>query len=99
MERILFTRIHKTGSTSVAWALRSLFEPQEICPYMHGFRVRAAPAEELARYRFFQGHITPAAVREKLGEVHAFTVLREPRSRLISAYGHWHKHGPNAAAT
>ena len=95
MKRLLFARIQKTGGTSLHKALATLFPPDRIAPHMHDYQISEAAPEELERYSFFAGHISPGVIREKVDDIAAVTVLREPVGRLISAYGHWHWYGRN----
>lgn len=83
--------IHRTGGQSLSAALRLLYSEDEICPQNTEHGVLAQNPDDLAKYRLFMGHISPAALTSVFGsELETITLLRDPRARIISAYNLWH---------
>ena len=85
----LFLRIHKTASEALAKQLLDRLPPGTVCPDAFEWRVRARTPEALRRFAFFQGHIAPEALRGAFDTLRVFTMLREPRERLLSCYFYW----------
>jgi len=85
----LFMRIHKTASEALAKQVRDRLAPDSVCPEQFEWQVRTLPAERLRRYRFFQGHISPPALTPAVDRLQVFTMLREPRERLLSCFFYW----------
>jgi hypothetical protein len=102
--RLIFLHIPKTAGTSVAAVLTQHFCVDEIATVPTSLiRPGSHPATALAgrTFRLFGigqhfDHDNVAALRHALqGEEppFVFTILREPRSRLISQYLHWRRTG------
>ena len=81
-----FLHLHKTAGTSVRSFLERFFRPEEICPAGFRHQFRALGREELASYRMFAGHLDWEDLDQVGGPSFTFTVLREPRERLLSYY-------------
>lgn len=81
-----FLHLPKTAGTSVRHFLAKFFRPEEICPA--GFRgeFRALSDDQLATYRVFAGHLDWEDLDRVEGPSFTFTVLREPRERVLSYY-------------
>ncbi|MFM8891951.1 MAG: hypothetical protein ACKOTB_10100, partial [Planctomycetia bacterium] len=98
---LVFLHIPKTAGTAVASILTQWFRPGELKPWDLGLVRRAThPTEAIATrgYRLFgigmhYDHDHVASIRHALSGINVrpfvVTVLREPRSRLISQYLHW----------
>jgi len=89
--RAAFVHIPKTGGTSVIGALATAIDPARIFPdpgpdFPDRYRLSLHAPALLAEYDYFLGHYTLHEIRYIPGEVYTFTVLREPRARLISQY-------------
>ena len=101
-KRLIFLHIPKTAGTAVASVLTQWFGVDEIMPCsLAAVRTGSHPVNMMAsrRFRLFGigmhlDHDQVAAIRHALrGEERpfVFTVLREPRARLISQYRHWRR--------
>jgi len=101
-KRLIFLHIPKTAGTAVASVLTQWFGVDEIMPCsLAAVRTGSHPVNAMAsrRFRLFGigmhlDHDQVAAIRHALrGEERpfVFTVLREPRARLISQYLHWRR--------
>ena len=100
--RLIFLHIPKTAGTAVASVLTQWFGVDEIMPCsLAAVRAGSHPVNVMAsrRFRLFGigmhlDHDQVAAIRHALrGEERpfVFTLLREPRARLISQYQHWQR--------
>jgi hypothetical protein len=74
---VVFLHIPKTSGTAITAALKKLFSPEEVCP---------AIQQELPIYRLFAGHYYWNELSRVPSPRILFTVLREPRARLLSLY-------------
>jgi hypothetical protein len=81
-----FLHLPKTAGTSVRSFLKRFFRPEEICPASFRDEFRALGRDKLASYRMFAGHLDWEDLDEVKGPSFTFTVLREPRERLLSYY-------------
>jgi hypothetical protein len=89
--RVAFVHIPKTGGTSVISALAAAIEAPRIFPdpgpdFPDRYRLSLHAPALLAEYDYFLGHYALHEIRYIPGEVYTFTVLREPRARIISQY-------------
>jgi hypothetical protein len=89
--RAAFVHIPKTGGTSVIGTLTAAIDPARIFPdpgpdFPDRYRLSLHAPALLAEYDYFLGHYALHEIRYIPGEVYTFTVLREPRARLISQY-------------
>jgi hypothetical protein len=80
--RTVFMHIPKTAGTTVRRTLRANFPEKLTFPDTNW--LGSYPANELSQYRLFMGHFTLHAIQHIPGEKRIFTVLREPRERLLS---------------
>jgi hypothetical protein len=81
--------IHKAAGTSFARFLIEHFDDAEVCAWR--FEHQASAAEEARRCRLFTGHISIPAMKAVAPDARLVTILRDPRERLLSAYGHWRR--------
>ncbi len=98
LQPTLFMRIHKTASEALAKQICDRLPAETVCPEQFEWRVRELPAAALSRFNFFHGHISPATLSEVFGPLRVFTMLRDPRERLLSCYYYWRagsKHARN----
>jgi hypothetical protein len=89
IERILFMHIHKTAGTAMSKQLFSHWPGHQICPARFECQVLRIDPVQLSQFTIFFGHITPAALAPVVGPLKYMTILREPRTRLLSAYFFW----------
>lgn len=90
--RWVFLHLPKTGGTTVHGILGAHVEPQRICRarYNNLLNLRAA---EVASASYFSGHFDRRALAAIPGrDVRVFTMLREPRARLVSLYQFFRAH-------
>lgn len=86
--KLAFLHLPKTGGTSLTRMLDHAFADEDIFPdrYMIG----RYPASYLSRYSLFRGHFSRQELSLIPGPLQILTVLREPRSRLVSQYRFHH---------
>jgi hypothetical protein len=85
----LFMRIHKTAGESLVKQIRDRLPADTICPEEFEWRIRRLPPPELRRFSFYQGHISPSALAPVFMNLRVFTLLRNPRERLLSCFHYW----------
>lgn len=83
--------IHKTGGQSLSRFLERFFAPHEICPHNVDHAILTCSANELARYKFFRGHISPHALSQRVPTFTTITIVRNPRERLFSTFYYWQR--------
>lgn len=87
--RALFIHIPKTGGVSVTRFIQSNVPVREIAPLDHDAPMSSFDWRELGEYRFFLAHCTyPARALIGGDDAAAFTFLRDPIDRSISAFNH-----------
>jgi hypothetical protein len=85
----LFMRIHKTASEALQKQIFDRVPKEDVCPLEFEWAVRTLSDTRLRTYRYFSGHISPAALSETVGPPLVLTMLRDPRERLLSCYYYW----------
>jgi hypothetical protein len=85
----LFMRIHKTAGEALAKQISERLPAHEICPEQFEWQVRARSAADLQKFSFFQGHISPSTLSAVFAPLRVFTMLREPKERLLSCFFYW----------
>lgn len=84
-QKLFFIHIPKTAGTSVRFALESRFDPAKVMP-VEGYNEKDTGPRALRRYDLIAAHLG-ADHFNFIGEGYrSFTVLREPRARLVSLY-------------
>lgn len=84
--RIVFMHLPKTGGTAVHSMLRQHFRDEEVCPERWNNLYRYSLGE-LTHYRLFSGHFDHTSCQLVPGANNKiFTMLREPKARLMSLY-------------
>jgi hypothetical protein len=89
--RIVFLHIMKTAGNALRRRLESLVPPEAVRPEQLG-RPAQFSVEHFAPYRLIAGHFSAVDAAHVPGPKRVFTVLREPRERLISLYVYWSRH-------
>jgi hypothetical protein len=89
--RIVFVHLMKTAGNALRRRLESLVPPGTVYPEAQG-RPGQQTIEDLAQYRLIAGHMTCDDALHVPGPKKVFTVLREPRDRLVSLYVYWNRH-------
>jgi hypothetical protein len=89
MQATLFMRIHKTASEALAKQICDRLRPAIMCPDAFEWQIRRRTASELRTFSFFHGHISPTSLSVAFGSLRAFTMLRDPRERLLSCFFFW----------
>jgi hypothetical protein len=95
--RLVFIHIMKTAGNALRRRLEQLVPPGTVRPEELG-RPGAHPPEALLPWRLIAGHITAADAAHVPGPKRVFTVLREPKERLLSLYVFWSRHSDAAIA-
>ncbi|WP_270936782.1 sulfotransferase family 2 domain-containing protein [Falsiroseomonas oryzae] len=90
--RIVFLHMMKTAGTSIRRRLEELAEGEPVFRREKDGRPGDVPAADLARYRVVMGHFNILDARHVPEPRRIFTVLREPRERLVSFYHFLHRH-------
>ena len=85
----LFMRIHKTASEALAKQVCERLPVGAVCPEEFEWKIRNLPPAELSSFSFFHGHISPSVFSPTFTSLRVFTMLREPRERLLSCFFYW----------
>ena len=91
MPRIVFIHLMKTAGNSLRRRLEKLVPPGTVRPETLG-RPGQFPVESFAPYRLVAGHMTADDAAHVPGPKRVFTVLRDPKQRLVSLYVFWNRH-------
>ncbi len=86
--KLVFLHIPKNAGTTLTRILDKNFKVPEIFPHIS--LIGHYPASFIAKHRLFHGHYTLNEIQYIPGEKYVFTLLREPRARILSQY-HYHK--------
>lgn len=96
--RIVFLHLMKTAGTSMRERLEEIAGKEPVWRVdVEGRPSHAKPAD-LARYRVVMGHMTFTDTRQIPSPRRVFTVLREPRERVVSLFHFLHRHREEVAA-
>lgn len=91
-ERIVFMHVPRTGGTTLTALLAAAVGDDVVCPEKFN-DLPLWPAGLLARYRIFAGHFDRVTIDVIPGaRKKVITLLRDPRSRIISTYRFWRIH-------
>ena len=90
MQSILyFLHIPKTAGTSLNNIIKEQFPKNKVYPYATYHQVYTNTKLKLDNYDIIAGHFTHSYVQNMIRPVKIITVLRNPVSRVISAYNHF----------
>lgn len=84
--KVVFLHIPKTAGQSVHEALVGAFGADAICPARVNEQLYAYDIAQLHGWRVFSGHLDWSRLDCLRGPRFVFTVLREPRDRILSFY-------------
>lgn len=84
-KKVVFLHIPKTGGTSLHKMLLPYFNKRRVCPERFN-RIKNLSERELNCYDFFSGHFDRVSVERIPGVKQVVSMLRDPRSRIISSY-------------
>lgn len=85
-EKLVFMHFPKTGGTTLHNLLVSQFLPEAVCKERHN-QLHKLDRADLAKIRFFSGHYSYESIQKNIpGRKMLLTILREPKTRIISAY-------------
>jgi hypothetical protein len=84
--KVIFLHIPKTAGQSVHAALTAAYGASAICPARVNEQLFGMTVAELNNYQVFSGHLDWSLLDCVRGPRFAFTVLREPRDRILSFY-------------
>lgn len=97
---VAFLHLEKTAGTSLASFLTARFHPLQIDPdpdrVFPPHVKRPFPEhviERVRRYPLVWGHYDLPSIRRLGDSRFVFTLLREPRARILSLYWYWRSHG------
>ena len=92
--RLVFLHVEKCGGTTLHAMLTSQFDAGSVCPERQD-QLGDWTVNELAAFRLFSGHFELSCCRSIPGALRLVTMLREPRSRLLSLFHFWKSHRPH----
>ncbi len=84
--KLVFLHIPKTAGQSVHAYLQGGFSAAEIAPSRMNNMLIGMTLDEIRRYRLFSGHLDWALLDGIEPPKFVFTILREPRDRILSFY-------------
>lgn len=97
---VAFLHLEKTAGMSLASFLTSRFHPLQIdpdpdrtCPPHVKLPFPPHVIERVKRYPLVWGHYDLPSIRRLGDDRFMFTILREPKARILSLYWYWRSHG------
>ena len=86
MDKLVFMHLPKTGGTTLHNLLSKNFNPEDICSERHN-KLDTIEKFKLKSWIFFSGHYDLNSINQNISEPKKIiTILREPKSRILSAY-------------
>jgi hypothetical protein len=86
MTKIIFLHIPKTAGQSVHHFFQTSFTKDEICPARVNGQLKELDCDTLNKYTVFSGHLDWQYLECLEGSKYVFTILREPKERILSFY-------------
>lgn len=90
---LVFFHIPKTGGSTIHDLLSNEFASARICPERFN-NLDKMSRRELVQYDLFSGHFDRNSIQRLPNRPRVITVLREPKSRILSLYYYWKSHRP-----
>lgn len=87
--KVVFLHLRKTGGASLSAMLKKHFRKERIFPSIHPKAFEFVLANDLKRYTYFWGHFDKSCVDSIPGHKKVISILRDPKSRIISLYRFW----------
>jgi hypothetical protein len=84
--KLIFLHIPKTAGQSCYHFLDQCFDPDEIFPARENYQLVGHSVARLNKFRVFRGHLDWSSLDCISHGAFTFTILREPRERVISFY-------------
>jgi hypothetical protein len=86
LAKVIFLHIPKTAGQSCYHFLDLCFDKERICPARENFQLVGRSVSSLTKYDLIYGHLDWSALDCVSDNAFVFTILREPRERIISFY-------------
>jgi hypothetical protein len=86
MKKVIFLHIPKTAGQSVHQFLIDSFGVENVCPARTNEQIDDYPIEALNKYQIISGHIDWSVIEKLDGEKYIFSILRDPKDRILSFY-------------
>ena len=86
MPRVIFLHIPKTAGQSCYHFLDQCFDSDKVCPARENFQLVGKSISALEKFDVFRGHLDWSLLDCVSKDAFVFTILREPRERIISFY-------------
>lgn len=85
-EKLVFMHIPKCGGSSLHELLLQNYKPKEVFPERHN-QFEKWSIRKVNRYRYYSGHFSYNSIVDNIsGRLKIVTILREPKSRILSTY-------------
>lgn len=88
---VVLLHVPKTGGTTLHDIMLSNFDSDRVCPERFN-NLSVIDSSTLSNYRFFSGHYDWDGISCIPGDKKVFTLLRNPRERILSLYHFWRSH-------
>jgi hypothetical protein len=90
-EKLIFIHIPKTGGTTLHYILVQNYKADEICPERFN-KLNYYDRQAISTFLFYSGHFDVGQLQNIDPPYKRITLLREPRSRILSLYYFWRAH-------
>ena len=85
-KKVIFLHIPKTAGQSCYHFLDQCFSADEVCPARENYQLVGYSIAQLRQFRVFRGHLDWSSLDCVAQDAFVFTILREPRERIVSFY-------------
>lgn len=86
MKRLIFLHLPKTAGQSCYKLLENCYEASRLCPARENYHLVGKSIHDLQNYDAFYGHLDWSLLDCVGHDAFSFTVLREPKQRIVSFY-------------